>query len=581
MSTLPVRPSLESLKKQAKSLHKAAQANDAEALARVGPYFGDPRDISLQQAQLVIARDYDFSSWVRLKQYIESDSGDVETTEQLANRFLDLVCLHYGPDNNRGPADFERAAELLDKHTEIAGYSLHTAAACGDVHALRRLLAATLGPVDEKGGPFQWTALMYAAYARLPGVSTYEAGSALLAAGADPNAHYYWGGTYRFAVLTGIFGDGEGGKARLPEHPDMVPFARAVLDAGANPNDSQGAYNRCFSPDNTHLELMLEYGLKDSDPSDWWLTEENRKLEEHRTMHFQLIIALRWGFADRARLLIEHGVDLNTPDNNYYETYTRSFTPYQVALLRGLPEIAALIKSKGGNAEPLSGDAQFQAACMAGNLTDARALLDRYGQNPDTNHEMLCEAAGNGNLTAVTTMIELGFELSPDGKSTPLHSAAWRGQTEVIKALLDAGADAKQRDPQHYSPPLGHAMYAQRQEVIDLFLQAPMDIFLASAMGQINQIDARLQEDPGWINTPFSTVRPCPEKEWDNDWATPLWYAVMNGQTAAVEHLLSKGADPGIEDPSGQSIAAHAAAAGQTEIAQILNVAIAQGDSER
>lgn len=360
----------------------------------------------------------------------------------------------------------------------------------------------------------------------------------------------------------------------------MVPFARAVLDAGANPNDSQGAYNRCFSPDNTHLELMLEYGLGDNDPSDWWLTEENRKPDEHRTMHFQLIIALRWGFAERARLLIEHGVDLNTPDNNYYETYTKAFTPYQAALMRGLPDIAELIKSKGGNAEPLPRAARFQAACMIGDLQAARLLSSELPeQDPDTNHEMLCEAAGNGNLAAVNTMIELGFELNPKGKSTALHSAAWRGQTDVIKALLEAGADSTLRDPQHYSPPIGHAMYAERQDVINVLMHAPMDIFLAAAMGQIEQIDARLNEDRSRINAPFSTVRPSPEKEWANDWATPMWYAAMNGQTDTVLHLLSKGADPTITDSTGRSIADYAAEAGHTEIAELLNLRSSWGDS--
>ncbi|MEM7259161.1 MAG: ankyrin repeat domain-containing protein, partial [Pseudomonadota bacterium] len=246
MTTLPTKPSLEHLKKQAKRLLKSAHAQEADALHRVGPYFGDPAAISLQQAQLVIARDYGFSSWSRLKHHVESAAGNVETMEQLTNRFLDLACLHYGPDNSRGAVHFRQAAELLNNHKEIIEHSLHAAATAGDVKAVKAFLAASPSSVDEKGGPFQWTPLMYAAYARVPERSTLEVGRLLLQAGADPNAHYYWGGTYRFAVLTGVFGDGEGGKARLPEHLDMVHFARALLDAGANPNDSQGAYNRCF-----------------------------------------------------------------------------------------------------------------------------------------------------------------------------------------------------------------------------------------------------------------------------------------------------------------------------------------------
>ena len=67
MATLPDRPSLEHLKNQAKRLLKSAKAQHPEALNRVGPYFGDPARITLQQAQLVIARDYGFSGWARRK----------------------------------------------------------------------------------------------------------------------------------------------------------------------------------------------------------------------------------------------------------------------------------------------------------------------------------------------------------------------------------------------------------------------------------------------------------------------------------------------------------------------------------
>lgn len=568
MPTLPARPSLEHLRKQAKRLHRAAKAEDAAARAQVGPYFGDPSHISLQQAQLVIARDYGFSSWVRLKRHIESGAGTEETTEQRANRFLDLACMHYGPDLDRGPAEFEQAAALLAAHPEIAAHSLHAAAAAANIDAVRHLIAQDPRAVDEKGGPFHWTPLMYAAYARLPGRSTLAVGRALLEAGADPNAHYMWDGTYRFAVLTGIFGDGEGGPVRQPPHPDMEPFARAVLEAGANPNDSQGAYNRCFSPDNTHLELMLEYGLKDSDPSDWWLTDPDHDPEAHRTMHFQLIIALRWGFAERARLLIEHGVDLNTPDSNYYPTYTVGFRPYQVALMRGLPEIAALIKAKGGRADPLDGPQQFQAACMVGDLDLARSLApDHQGVEPEKDLEMFCEACGNNNLPAAQTMIALGFELNPRGRRTPLHTAAYKGHIDIVRALIDAGADTALRDPTYNTPPFVHAMHNHQDAVVALLLDHPMDIFAAAAMGRIDQIDAALSRDPGLVNARFRSVRTGPEDTYVNDWTTPLWFAAMNGRQESVDILLARGADPSIADHDGKTIIDHARDAGQGGIA--------------
>ncbi|SEW45940.1 Ankyrin repeat [Cognatiyoonia koreensis] len=571
MPVLPARPSLEHLKKQAKRLLRSARANDLDALAQVGPYFGDPSQISLQQAQLVIARDHGFSSWTKLKHHVEAGSPDASKTEQRANYFLDLACLHYGPDNTRGPQNFADAAEVLRMYPEIARHSVHTAAAVGDVEALREMVAEDPRSVDRKGGPFQWTPLMYAAYARLPYVSTYPAGQVLLDAGADPNAHYMWGGTYRFSVLTGIFGDGEGGKARLPEHPEMVRFARAVLDKGANPNDSQGAYNRCFSPDNTHLELMLEYGLKDSDPSDWWLTEPDRNPADHRTMHFQLIIALRWGYADRARLLIDHGVDINSPDNNYYPTYTVGYTPYQVALMRGMPEIAALIKAKGGRADPLDGRQAFQASCMQGDFeTASRLAVVHLGAEPDTERELLREAAGNGNLAAVQTMIRLGFELSRAGTRTPLHVAAINGHVEVIRALIDAGADTAMRDPDYNTPPFVHAMHGLQDEAAAILVASPMDIFAAAAMGRKDLVESALSEDATLVHARFRSVRTGPQERHERDWATPLWFAAVNGKTEVVQMLLDRGADPTIADDEGRTIVEYAKDEGHGDIVALL-----------
>ena len=573
MPNLPLRPSLENLKKQAKRLVKSAHAEDPGALAQIGPYFGDPSKITLQQAHLVIARGYGFSSWTKLKRHVEAGSWEDETMEQRANRFLDLACIHYAPDpNSRSAAEFEQAAALLDANPDIAGHSLHTAAAAGDLAKLQELLSKNPDQVDQRGGPFGWTPLMYAAYARLPGVSTLDVGKALIGAGADPNAHFMSYGTYRFSVLTGVFGDGEGGLVRQPPHPQMVPFARALLEAGANPNDSQGAYNRCFSPDNTHLELMLEYGLKDSDPSDWWQAVVENDPSEHRTMHFQLIIALRWGFADRARLLIEHGVDINSPDNNYYPTYTVGYTPYQVALMRGLPEIAALIKAKGGRADPLGGYETFQAACMRGDLLEASELAaEHLRTDPVKNHELLCEAAGNGNLAAVQTMIKLGFELGPRGKRTPLHMSAFKGHIDIVRALIDAGADTAMRDPDYHTPAFVHAMHNFQEETAQLLLTCPMDIFAASATGKTEQIETLLAADPSLVNARFRTVRTGAQDSFDRDWAPPLWYAAVNGNLEAVQLLLDHGADPDIEDGEGKSIKDYAMNAGHMEVVEMLD----------
>ncbi|MEL6640400.1 MAG: ankyrin repeat domain-containing protein, partial [Pseudomonadota bacterium] len=320
-------------------------------------------------------------------------------------------------------------------------------------------------------------------------------------------------------------------------------------------------------------ELMLEYGLADSDPTDWWLTEADQDANAHRTMHFQLIIALRKGFAKRARLLIAHGVDLNKSDANYYQTPPVSFTPYQVALLYGLPDIADLIQQRGGDSTPLDPKDEFKAACMAGDRERASKLAPSIlEKSPETAAEMLNEAAANGNVKAIDAMIGLGFDLNPTGARTALHAAAWSDQGEVIKRLLAAGADPKLRDPQHLTPPLVHAMYAQSQAAIDLLMAADMDIFCASALGQLSQIDARLSEDVAWLEASISRVSPGADQNQPKHWATPLWFAALNGQAEAVRHLLSKGANPALFDSAGDSIVMHLKRDGRQEIVQILEM---------
>ena len=60
----------ENLKKQAKTLHRAVHNKDPEALERVSPYFSIPDGVGLQQIQLVLAREYGFESWSKLREQL-------------------------------------------------------------------------------------------------------------------------------------------------------------------------------------------------------------------------------------------------------------------------------------------------------------------------------------------------------------------------------------------------------------------------------------------------------------------------------------------------------------------------------
>src|SRR5215831_6225561 len=109
MKSLPARPSLESLRKQAKQLARDVAAGDAAAIARMRQHL--PRvepPLSQRNAQLVIAREYGYAGWQDLTAEVSQRTGnglewaaaqamraihdnDVERVKQLLTEFPALL----------------------------------------------------------------------------------------------------------------------------------------------------------------------------------------------------------------------------------------------------------------------------------------------------------------------------------------------------------------------------------------------------------------------------------------------------------------------------------------------------------
>src|SRR5499426_392257 len=75
-SKLPSRPSLESLRKQAKKLARSIAAGDAEAISRARAQLPQATlPLSQRDAQLVLAREYGFPGWKDLLKEVEERLG--------------------------------------------------------------------------------------------------------------------------------------------------------------------------------------------------------------------------------------------------------------------------------------------------------------------------------------------------------------------------------------------------------------------------------------------------------------------------------------------------------------------------
>ena len=137
---LPPRPNLDHLKYQARDLLKAFEQGNSdseERFRRHVPRFRVPSEHvralepTLVEAQLVVAREYGFSSWSRLKSHVDAVTGAVSpahTVEDLARYFVAI--LDRGIDVVRECLELHPElvdARILDEHSQLRGAALHEA----------------------------------------------------------------------------------------------------------------------------------------------------------------------------------------------------------------------------------------------------------------------------------------------------------------------------------------------------------------------------------------------------------------------------------------------------------------------
>ena len=140
---LPERPDLEQLKRQAKELLDAYLAGDESAVAEVKRFYraADPATFALHDAQLVLARNYGYGSWPKLKAYVDGVT---------AARLMEAVRAN----------DIEQVRRILRIRPELVNF--------------------------EEPGTHGHSALHYAVMNRMP-----EMVRTLMQLGANPNATVY------------------------------------------------------------------------------------------------------------------------------------------------------------------------------------------------------------------------------------------------------------------------------------------------------------------------------------------------------------------------------------------------------
>jgi ankyrin repeat protein len=452
---LPAAPSLEQLRKQAKDLLQAARAGEPAAVARVAAHHPRPTEpLKLTGAQLVVAREHGFPSWMRLRAYLE----------RLAEHGPELQHAYHGD---------------LDYY-EGRAYGLLASAADGTADA-RTAFERSDAPLTEAGAR--------TVVAREHGFPTWAAlrrHVASLSETGEPFAR-----AYRAIEAREV----EALAGELDRFPDLV-YAR-----GTNANDLLGMASA--TGDARLVALLLARG---ADPSrgnvhGWTALHQaayGDRPEQARMLldagaqvdvsargdgGTPLVVALFWGNRNTAELLAEHGV-----------------VPRNLRAAAGLGRLELVEELVGANGRlapeagahrgfyrPHSGFPPWRPAqdgqevldealswAARNDRAEALDLLVARGAVVDANvyrGTALAWAAACGRTQAIRRLLELGADPNapttfggPEHgeRATALHLAAQDGHLEAIEALLDGGADPILRDGIYDSPPAGWAEHGGR-----------------------------------------------------------------------------------------------------------------------
>ncbi|MDJ0826487.1 MAG: ankyrin repeat domain-containing protein [Rhodobacter sp.] len=427
----------EKLRRQAKTLRKAYQAGETDAVARVRAVLPEAGGIKHADALHVIARELGFDSWPKLKLAREAAAmGREAKAERLkialfhGQGWVVEALLAETPDLGRDTLGL--ACALYDAAHVQAALARDPGAATRLVGVRRPILHLAFSQHFKHGGS---------------AADMLAVAEALLGAGADVNDSFPYDGDDN-APLSALYG--------ALGHAGNLALAEWLLDRGADPNDGESLYHATELGHTKGLELLLKHGARPErtnalpralDFNDHAAVrllleagaDPNEGIEQHPSGEPSFVIpalhqaARRLCDAEMIGMLLDAGAD---PSMRY-----RDMTPYSIARVYGNPAAADRIAAAGGDTT-LGREEALLAAAAEGEVAPGN-YIDPAKLPLDYRNLIRAMLHLPGRLGNVKRLVALGLEYDrPDEMDlTPVHVAGWEGLPEVVAYFLSLKPD--------------------------------------------------------------------------------------------------------------------------------------------